>query len=162
MLEQLITPSKIPDPGGAHRISDSMVAEPAGPEQAGVTCGICHNDHLQSVGELDSCFHRSVSGVVMHRTTSIATCTRAFYSCADGMHVTNWWLRHLHHARLLLVGCRFCFPCILQWSQIESRCPFCKARFARLLHRRLSPAAQEAPDAAQGYLDGRVLEVLSG
>lgn len=55
--------------------------------------------------------------------------------------------------------CRFCFPCILQWSQIESRCPFCKARFRRIKHRRLSAAAREAPDPGQANLDGRALEV---
>lgn len=56
-------------------------------------------------------------------------------------------------------ACRFCFPCILQWSQIESRCPFCKARFARLVHRRLSAAARKAADPGQAHLDGTVLEV---
>lgn len=24
----------------------------------GISCGICHNDHLQAVGELDICYHR--------------------------------------------------------------------------------------------------------
>ncbi|CAI5977855.1 unnamed protein product [Closterium sp. NIES-65] len=31
----------------------------------------------------------------------------------------------------------FCFPCILKWSQVESRCPLCKRRFTRI--RRLAP-----------------------
>lgn len=63
------------------------------------------------------------------------------------------------HDQTALLARRFCFPCIMQWSQIESRCPFCKARFTRLIHRRLLAAAQQAPDPGQAHLDGRVLEV---
>jgi hypothetical protein len=146
----------------ASRAADSMAEQLAGAEPAGVTCGICHNDHLQSVGELDSCFHRfvgSFTGSVLILGGHLHACAPA---CKHSVHGTqrdghDTWITHDYCCSC----CRFCFPCIMQWSQIESRCPFCKARFARLLHRRLSPAALKAPDAAQGYLDGKVLEVLS-
>jgi hypothetical protein len=87
-----------------------MVVEAAGPEQAGVTCGICHNDHLQSVGELDSCFHRSAGSFIMHRATPMASCTSSFYLSETGVHVTMWWPRHLHRARLLLLVLQVLLP----------------------------------------------------
>jgi Ring finger domain len=52
--------------------------------QEALECGICHEEDVDEVGELDSCAHF------------------------------------------------FCFECIWRWSSIESRCPFCKARFTRL------------------------------
>lgn len=35
--------------------------------------------------------------------------------------------------------CRFCFPCISKWAEIENSCPFCKQRFAQLRRKRLAP-----------------------
>eukprot|EP00887_Chlorella_sp_A99_P007944 scaffold12.g7944.t1 len=61
---------------------------------ASLVCGICHEDGLEEIGELDSCFHK------------------------------------------------FCFPCISRWAEIESRCPFCKERFARLRRKQLFPGAE--------------------
>ena len=53
-------------------------------------CGICHEDNLLDIGEIDSCEHR------------------------------------------------FCHECISKWSQIESKCPFCKVRFSCITRRQLT------------------------
>ena len=36
---------------------------------------------------------------------------------------------------------RFCWPCISRWAEIETTCPFCKARFSQLRHKQLAPGA---------------------
>ncbi|CAL8466684.1 g6220 [Coccomyxa elongata] len=80
-----------------------------------VICGICHDDNLLEVGELDSCDHS------------------------------------------------FCFPCISKWAEIESRCPFCKARFTTLTHKLLGDTLRsEDEDTAAGGSgeQGKVLQVL--
>ena len=56
----------------------------------GLICGICHEDKLVDIGEIDSCEHR------------------------------------------------FCYTCICKWSEIESKCPFCKVRFSVLKRIHLS------------------------
>ena len=56
----------------------------------GLICGICHEDNLVDIGEIDSCEHR------------------------------------------------FCYTCICKWSEIESKCPFCKVRFSVLKRIHLS------------------------
>mmetsp|Transcript_8248 Transcript_8248/g.24625 ORF Transcript_8248/g.24625 Transcript_8248/m.24625 type:complete len:552 (-) Transcript_8248:3183-4838(-) len=103
----------------AAMIMSELPAMPAAPgagsaaaEGSGVSCGICHNDSLREVGELEVCFHR------------------------------------------------FCFPCIVHWSQIESRCPFCKARFASIVQKQLSECARTSLDPGQTPLDGTILQVL--
>lgn len=55
-----------------------------------LVCGICHEDDLLDIGEIDSCEHR------------------------------------------------FCHECISKWSQIESKCPFCKVRFSCITRRLLT------------------------
>lgn len=55
-----------------------------------LVCGICHEDDLLDIGEIDSCEHR------------------------------------------------FCHECISKWSQIESKCPFCKVRFSWITRRLLT------------------------
>ncbi|BDA41022.1 probable PHD and RING finger domain-containing protein 1 at N-terminal half [Coccomyxa sp. Obi] len=80
-----------------------------------VICGICHDDDLLEVGELNSCDHS------------------------------------------------FCFPCISKWAQIESRCPFCKARFTTLTHKLLgdTPRSEDDDTATGGSGEqGKVLQVL--
>lgn len=122
----------------------------------GISCGICHNDHLQAVGELDICYHRC--SLARGKSYIFKSILIQLGTERAGGHVSA--ARHmLAVLTAALTVHRFCFPCILQWSQIESRCPFCKARFARLVHRRLSPAAQRAPDPGLTHLDGKVVEV---
>ncbi|KAK9916458.1 hypothetical protein WJX75_002842 [Coccomyxa subellipsoidea] len=80
-----------------------------------VICGICHEDDLLEVGELDCCDHS------------------------------------------------FCFPCISRWAEIESRCPFCKARFTTITHKLLGKAdpaaARQDQNDGQGSQD-KILQVL--
>lgn len=40
----------------------------------------------------------------------------------------TWQQSHISKFYLLYV-CRFCWPCITQWSDRETRCPLCKQRF---------------------------------
>ena len=75
------------------------------------TCGICHDDDLAEIGELDSCPHR------------------------------------------------FCFPCIKQWSEIENRCPFCKARFGVICRKQLEAASPRSSPRSLYQLSGTIVEV---
>ncbi|KAK9798924.1 hypothetical protein WJX73_006126 [Symbiochloris irregularis] len=65
-----------------------------------VVCGICQEEPLAEVGQLDCCDHS------------------------------------------------FCPRCILQWAEIESRCPFCKARFRQVNHRLVAPARAKTRSSA--------------
>jgi hypothetical protein len=49
-------------------------------------------------------------------------------------------------------GRRYCFGCILEWAQRDSRCPQCAKRFRTITHRQLVPGGKDAA--------GLVLEVL--
>lgn len=73
-----------------------------------LVCGICHDDSLIDIGEIDCCDHR------------------------------------------------FCYPCIAKWSEIESKCPFCKLRFKTLSRIHLDTPLTSAC-AAQGRLVGKVV-----
>ncbi|KAK9829772.1 hypothetical protein WJX72_007809 [[Myrmecia] bisecta] len=72
-----------------------------------VVCGICHEEGISEIGELDCCEHS------------------------------------------------FCHPCITQWAEIETRCPFCKSRFTQIQRKRLDlDALADAGDDALGEGDG--------
>lgn len=71
-------------------------------------CGICHDESLDEIGEIDCCDHR------------------------------------------------FCYPCISKWSEIETKCPFCKLRFRTLTRLRLD-APLEGDCCAKGRLAGTVV-----
>lgn len=73
-------------------------------------CGICQEETIVEIGELDSCFHR------------------------------------------------FCYPCISKWSEIESKCPFCKVRFTRVTRKRLLSPSKAARTAPGQPLPGEVLQ----
>lgn len=52
---------------------------------------------------------------------------------------------------------RFCYPCISKWASIESKCPFCKLRFTRIVRKLLdSPSKRSALDPS-AQLPGQVL-----
>lgn len=58
---------------------------------------------------------------------------------------------------------RYCYPCISKWAEIESKCPFCKLRFSKIVRKLLaSPnklaAATGDEDRLQAALPGTVLE----
>lgn len=57
---------------------------------------------------------------------------------------------------------RFCFLCIVKWSETENKCPFCKVRFTCISKKRLDPGQQDAEeDASNGtlvQLAGQVME----
>jgi len=68
----------------------------------------------------------------------------------------------------------FCFACISRWAAVESRCPFCKARFGLLTRVRLdegeatkgdggapAPAAGTKRPRAEEERDGAAVIVLS-
>ncbi|KAK9846680.1 hypothetical protein WJX84_012113 [Apatococcus fuscideae] len=59
----------------------------------------------------------------------------------------------------------FCYPCIVRWADIETRCPYCKARFQTISRKQLAPAAASAAGSTtEGLgpqrLPGAVLELL--
>lgn len=65
-------------------IMSELPAMPAAPgagsaaaEGSGVSCGICHNDSLREVGELEVCFHRWATGCWCLRHH----CTRPWSVC---------------------------------------------------------------------------------
>lgn len=37
---------------------------------------------------------------------------------------------------------KFCWSCISRWAEIETTCPFCKARFSQLRRKQLAPGAE--------------------
>lgn len=47
----------------------------------------------------------------------------------------------LSSPQLLPRCCRFHHTCISRWAEIESKCPFCKERFATLRRKQLAPGA---------------------
>ena len=61
--------------------------------------------------------------------------------------------------------CSFCYPCIVRWADIETRCPYCKARFQTISRKQLTRAASSSDaSSTEGLgpqrLQGEVLEVL--
>ena len=76
--------------------------------EADLVCGICHDESLIELGEIDCCEHR------------------------------------------------FCYQCIAKWSEIESKCPFCKLRFKTLTRLRLDSPV-EGDSCAKGRLAGTVV-----
>lgn len=57
--------------------------------------------------------------------------------------------------------CSFCFACISQWANIESRCPMCKLRFKTLRHKRLTSPRKRRRWFPGTPLPGKVLEEIS-
>eukprot|EP00891_Asterochloris_glomerata_P008870 jgi/Astpho2/8870/fgenesh1_pg.00129_%23_48_t len=56
---------------------------------------------------------------------------------------------------------RFCVPCISQWAQLATICPFDRQPFRSVKRKRLDPAALQGPDHVElGALPGTVLETL--
>jgi hypothetical protein len=57
---------------------------------------------------------------------------------------------------------RFCFLCIIKWSETENTCPFCKVRFTCIAKKRLNPGQEDAEEDASNstlqQLSGRVLD----
>lgn len=105
-----------------------------------VTCGICHEESLSEIGELDSCDHGYT-----------------FVSVRTVLHSQQ------SYPFELWICCSFCFACIQQWAQIESKCPFCKARFTSITRKaldleKLPNSDGECDDTLKQKFPGTVLE----
>lgn len=63
-----------------------------------------------------------------------------------------------------MMCCSFCFQCIQHWAQIESRCPFCKARFTTISRKELqvdkSPGDQQTDDIVRQRYPGTVVKTV--
>jgi len=147
-----------------------------------IACGICHDEDLAEVGEID-CLHRHALSLELTpardrfmpgRPPAPRPLRRARRnSLRKQLQASNLRRRRMHNAVdarslrgfISLAPRRFCFPCIVRWAEIENRCPFCKARFRGVRRKLLEPASPAAAGSSPRWsavreLPGTVVEVL--
>ena len=64
------------------------------------------------------------------------------------------------------LSCSFCSACIQHWAQIESKCPFCKARFTSISRKvldleKLPDSDAESDDTVRQRFPGTVLDTFA-
>jgi hypothetical protein len=154
-----------------------------------VTCSICL-EPTKEVGEIDCCQHRCAPPRVgVPGRNAVAACRPLVrVRCRARPPKRAPHSRHPPpqntHTHTCIRMHRFCWPCITQWAERETRCPLCKGRFGSIKRkaifvqtpgpgtkrRRTARAAadgaaaaaggEDQPSSPKGQLDGVVLEVI--